>query len=437
MFNTTKIIIDSSLPEEETQENIIITEEEFDKEFDTTPDSTSIPLRDRKTFIYKIVNKLNNRTYIGIGCDIKLRWKTHRVFSKYIKYHIHNPDFYGDMHELGIDNFHFETIHVASNRNEAYIIEKRLIKELKDNNKLYYNITSGGGGAPEHNVTDDLKNQWSDKKRGEKSPWASLTNEQADEIRALYQPYVVTGKMLGEEYGVSRDIIKNIVTNRSYRSSINSDFAPQLSVNQRNERNKNIIEDFKTCKYTRDDLEKKYNKDLSSHQIGKIISQRMTQEEIELIDNEIKKIISVRLILAKNTPLSSAEALEEILILRESINPLTGKKFTTEQIGDKFKVSRQSIEKRSAGYTFNTNGSPIKDSGRKPLTDQEKIEIFDLYNNAIITSKDALADIYGCDPSQVRIFLPKKYKELGIDEPKYSRYSKFNKPFLDSFINEN
>ena len=41
-----------------------------------------------------------------------------------------------------------------------------------------------------------------------------LTEEQVQEIRARYQPHVVTARALAEEYGVSRELVNKIVQNR-------------------------------------------------------------------------------------------------------------------------------------------------------------------------------------------------------------------------------
>ncbi len=52
--------------------------------------------------------------------------------------------------------------------------------------------------------------------RGPENKNATLTWEQVDEIRKSFRPRVVTRKMLAKRFGVSEDVIKKIVSYRSY-----------------------------------------------------------------------------------------------------------------------------------------------------------------------------------------------------------------------------
>lgn len=88
--------------------------------------------------IYKIVNKLNNKTYIGQSKDCYNRWTQHKT-----KYKFQNTPLYEDMRKYGIQNFYFKIIEKIPecllNAREKEYIEK--YNTLIPNG---YNINKGG-----------------------------------------------------------------------------------------------------------------------------------------------------------------------------------------------------------------------------------------------------------------------------------------------------
>jgi hypothetical protein len=50
-----------------------------------------------------------------------------------------------------------------------------------------------------------------------------LTPDLVREIRAAYRPYVITRKMLADRYGVSEDVIKSVVLDRTWRNVLPND----------------------------------------------------------------------------------------------------------------------------------------------------------------------------------------------------------------------
>lgn len=101
-------------------------------------------------YIYKIVNNVNGKIYIGqTRQTLKERWKGH-------KYDVAHGDLWrsyihSSMRKYGIDNFHIEEIVKIKNVNENDLItelnelEKYYIKCYKTTDtKFGYNITSGG-----------------------------------------------------------------------------------------------------------------------------------------------------------------------------------------------------------------------------------------------------------------------------------------------------
>lgn len=90
--------------------------------------------------IYKIINKINNKFYIGVH-------KTKDV----------NDDYFGSGHYIkaaiqkyGKENFNKEILHVFTNKAEAYKKEKELVTEDLVKSNMCYNIKEGGSGGFDH-----------------------------------------------------------------------------------------------------------------------------------------------------------------------------------------------------------------------------------------------------------------------------------------------
>lgn len=106
--------------------------------------------------IYKITNKLNNHSYIGLSTTLEGRWKYHQ--TPYNQERESSKTLYKAFAKYGIDNFTFE------------ILEECSVKELGEREKYYiakydtyhngYNMTSGGedniGDAhPRHRLSEE------------------------------------------------------------------------------------------------------------------------------------------------------------------------------------------------------------------------------------------------------------------------------------------
>jgi len=62
-------------------------------------------------YIYKIVNVVNTKIYVGKAADIRIRWQQHQREARANKKR-HLP-LYRDMHDYGIDKFSIEQIDVC------------------------------------------------------------------------------------------------------------------------------------------------------------------------------------------------------------------------------------------------------------------------------------------------------------------------------------
>lgn len=100
------------------------------------------------TGIYKIVNMVNGKVYIGQSIDIEKRWAKHRRNAFNPNDKGYNYPLYSAIRKYGVENFSFEILEECS-RNELNEKEIYYIKEYKSNQKSYgYNIVEGGGEAP-------------------------------------------------------------------------------------------------------------------------------------------------------------------------------------------------------------------------------------------------------------------------------------------------
>ncbi len=95
------------------------------------------------TGIYKIVNKINGKIYVGQAGNIKERWKGHeyKAFNK--KEKGYSSAIHAAFRKYGIQNFSFEVIEECLPE-ELDIREAYWIKELDTKAPRGYNLTAGG-----------------------------------------------------------------------------------------------------------------------------------------------------------------------------------------------------------------------------------------------------------------------------------------------------
>ena len=125
-------------------------------------------------YVYEISNTKNNKKYIGVTKDVKVRFEKHkretrRVGRKYILTH----PLYSDMRNFGVDIFSVNVLEETT-ETEAYQKEKHWIEKL---NTLYpngYNLTTGGEEGKEYSertkrlIGKEKKNDWKDPQLSEK-----------------------------------------------------------------------------------------------------------------------------------------------------------------------------------------------------------------------------------------------------------------------------
>ena len=120
--------------------------------------------------IYKITNRINNHSYIGLSTDIEARWKQHK--DPYNWKREPNKVLYQAMQKYGLKNFKFEVLEECTEA-ELGMKEKYYIA-LYDTFNHGYNSTSGGednkyDGHPNHKLTKqdtiDIRTRYKNKQR--------------------------------------------------------------------------------------------------------------------------------------------------------------------------------------------------------------------------------------------------------------------------------
>ena len=102
-------------------------------------------MREKICGIYKIINKVNLKTYVGQSIDILRRWSEHRKIDT--QYSRATYPLYAAICKYGIDNFDFEIIEICDakdlNKREKYWI-KQLNSLVEKLGGWGYNLTEGG-----------------------------------------------------------------------------------------------------------------------------------------------------------------------------------------------------------------------------------------------------------------------------------------------------
>jgi len=125
--------------------------------------------------IYKIVNKVNNKVYIGSATDIKKRWRDHRWYLNHNKHH--NSHLQLSWNKYGKESFDFLVILECEIINLLTLELETINKFNAFDNKFGYNVND-----PEHTFlnrkhTEETKQLLSFKKLGSKNPMFGKTGD--------------------------------------------------------------------------------------------------------------------------------------------------------------------------------------------------------------------------------------------------------------------
>lgn len=112
-------------------------------------------------YVYKIINSINKKSYIGITKNIKSRFEFHKTrYNKISKKEYIEKPLYKAFRKYGIENFKFIVLYENLSIEEAKEKEVELIKKFRTlTHENGYNVTKGGdwrSNSGENNNTSKL-----------------------------------------------------------------------------------------------------------------------------------------------------------------------------------------------------------------------------------------------------------------------------------------
>lgn len=148
--------------------------------------------------VYKITNIINSREYIGVSSKFKKRINAHKNTPP--------PKMIPDVKDFDFEGFFDIEIIFQGTEDECYTLEEKLVPEDKSK-RPYYNTNKGGRVG------------WvgSEAPKGEEANAALITNQEAYEIRCLYNwadGYDMI--YLGNLYGLSASAVSSVTRGKSY-----------------------------------------------------------------------------------------------------------------------------------------------------------------------------------------------------------------------------
>lgn len=108
---------------------------------------------DKKFVVYRIINIINNKCYIGQTNNIKRRVRKHKNDSR-----IYNTILYRSIRKYGIDSFRVDVLCICDDKQELDEMEFHYIRQYKSRQfEVGYNLTDGGEGTNGYITTDEHK----------------------------------------------------------------------------------------------------------------------------------------------------------------------------------------------------------------------------------------------------------------------------------------
>ena len=133
-------------------------------------------------YMYKIINQINGKIYIGQTIKPDYRWYQHRSYAG--NNNKHKQYIHSAMAKYGIENFTFEVIATCYTQEDANEIEEIIIQQYNSrNSKFGYNIRPGGNNAPHAEETKEKIRQATLRQIAEKGH-PGLGTKRTDEQKA-------------------------------------------------------------------------------------------------------------------------------------------------------------------------------------------------------------------------------------------------------------
>lgn len=215
--------------------------------------------------IYKITNKINGNSYIGLSVDIKRRWRAHRQRYKDEFNKEYEKILYKAFRKYGIENFEFS------------ILEECPLEKLREREKYWiayfdtyhhgYNATEGG---------EDILPM-----SGEKHPNHKLTENDVIYIRELWASRTLSTREMYYEFQhiIGKSGFKKIYTWQTWKNIL-----PELNTEENRKWHKNNGQSYSNAG------EKNPNALLSDKEYNNIKSRYNNGESLKSIFNDYNTI---------------------------------------------------------------------------------------------------------------------------------------------------
>ncbi len=217
-------------------------------------------------YVYKIVNKINGKLYIGkTKKDEKKRWQDHLKIANGDKEKY--PRLFFAIHaaikKYGEENFSFEKEAIYDTEILAFIGESSFIEDYKSRGYILYNLTNGGEGpsGAKRSIETKIKMSLAHQKTGYTTGKQKLTIEDVIKIKKMLINNQIKMKDIAKLFSISFFTISNINREKAWSWVKVEGFKPAKRIPNRKLSTSNIL-DIKNmlrnkCKYR--DIAKVFN----------------------------------------------------------------------------------------------------------------------------------------------------------------------------------
>lgn len=144
-----------------------------------------MPYKNKIVGIYKIINVVNNKTYIGSAVNVKHRFSVHKNSLNNNKHF--NKHLQSSWNKYGEDKFIFELI-VETTKENLEKLEEFYIKEIKSNDRgLGYNKRIDCGTNLGNKASDETRKKISEALMGHKQSQETINKKSESRFKAVYQ----------------------------------------------------------------------------------------------------------------------------------------------------------------------------------------------------------------------------------------------------------
>jgi group I intron endonuclease len=234
-------------------------------------------MAERKSGIYKIVNILDGKIYIGSSSNFCKRWNGHITCLRKNKHH--SPHLQNAWNKYGEENFKFEIVEVVEDFNKLFEREQYYID-------LYKCFGHDGYNAAKI-VTEFDQYKFKQAK--------NLSEEQKQEIRNIFREGILTQDQIAEKYNTTRSIIRWVL----YKDKEGYKLPERVKLVS-DETKEEIIKDFEENCLVVGDLSKKY--DIKNSSIKKFLHKHY----------EFEPVFTVKFMLEIREQFKSGQTIKEL-----------------------------------------------------------------------------------------------------------------------------